>query len=287
MSETANRYLLPADSLIDNQGNIYKYSILPELSKKINDDLGRTLANQFMDENENTWDVDNTLDFLKRRSYEKFIDEGALRKEVILNEEPDTYFRVNKNANASDEMPLYEFHSLNQVNQFEPYIQKASQKYNIDADLIRAIIYMETTHGYYDIPIANLLKTLGLSSMQFSSNIHKSILPMNLNVDYWGNYFGTREQLLDPEYNIDTGTRFIANLSQHQKDYNIEKLASLYNNLAIHRVTNYGKRVAKFYREKPWKNNFDPYAFQSNDDWRHLVRGLLMTIIEKYPFLLK
>lgn len=100
MSETANRYLLPADSLIDNQGNIYKYSILPELSKKINDDLGRTLANQFMDENENTWDVDNTLDFLKRRSYEKFIDEGALRKEVILNEEPDTYFRVNKNANA-------------------------------------------------------------------------------------------------------------------------------------------------------------------------------------------
>lgn len=52
----------------------------------------------------------------------------------------------------------------------------------VDANLVKAIMYMETTHGYYDA-ILELF------------NKNKSILPMNINVDYWGSTFGSREEL--------------------------------------------------------------------------------------------
>lgn len=245
------------------------------------------MASQFQDETDENWDDDEiALEFIRKDSREKFANSASERNDAVLNDRRLVYFPIMKNPQASDEMPLNEFHVLNQVKKYESFIVGASEKYNVDPDLIRAIVYMETTHGYYDIPISNLLQMLNLDTGNVANAFHKSILPMNINTAFWGDYFGTREQLLNPQYNIDAGTRHLAQLSRFLKSNDVEKIASLYNNLATHRTNDYGKRVAKFYREKPWLFEYEPYVFQSDEDWKHFCRGLLMTIIEKYPFLL-
>jgi hypothetical protein len=72
-------------------------------------------------------------------------------------------------------------------------------------------MYMETTHGYYDVPL-----------LIFGQN--KSILPMNINVDYWGDAFGTHEELEMPVKNLSTGQnlqgppKFIGFFGKVQRD---------------------------------------------------------------------
>lgn len=287
MCKSYEKWLLPSRFLTDNDGNIYEYSRLPKIQEAIENEKKICLASQFQDETDEHWDDDEiALEFIRKDSREKFANSASERKDAVLNDRRLVYFPIMKNPQASDEMPLNEFHVLNQVKKYESFIVGASEKYNVDPDLIRAIVYMETTHGYYDIPISNLLQMLNLDTGNVANAFHKSILPMNINTAFWGDYFGTREQLLNPQYNIDAGTRHLAQLSRFLKSNDVEKIASLYNNLATHRTNDYGKRVAKFYREKPWLFEYEPYVFQSDEDWKHFCRGLLMTIIEKYPFLL-
>lgn len=277
---------LPLNSLVDKEGNVYEYSFLPQIQSAIENEKRNCQEKQLEDEQFKDWDDEIILEFIRKDSLEKYIEDPNERKMAILNNRKFVYFPVNKNLEASDEMPLYEFHSLNRVKDYEEYIEAASKKYNVDSNLIRAIVYMETTHGYYDVPISNLLRMVNLDKQAFASKAHKSILPMNINSEYWGNYLGTREQLLEPQYNIEAGTKLLGQLIRVVKGYDVEKIASLYNNLATRRINDYGKRVAKFYREKPWLYEYDPYIYQSDKDWKHFCRGLLMTIIENYPFLL-
>lgn len=287
MCNSYEKWLLPSHFLTDKEGNIYEYSRLPKIQEALEEEKMICLASQFQDEHYENWDDDEVaLEFIRKNSHEKFANSVAERKDAILNDRKLVYFPVSKNPQASDGMPLNEFHSLNQVKKYESFIVSSSEKYNVDPDLIRAIIYMETTHGYYDIPVSNLLRMLNLDTENIANTVHKSILPMNINTAFWANYFGTREQLLEPRHNIDAGVRHLAQLSHFLKSDDVEKIASLYNNLATRRTNDYGKRVAKFYREKPWLSEYEPYVYQSDKDWKHFCRGLLMTIIEKYPFLL-
>lgn len=287
MSDNLYQWALPQDGLTDGRGHFYSFSFLPRLQELIEQERKTSLANQVADEQIDCWDDDTLRSFVRKKSFEKFIDNPAERKQAIIDNRSYVYFPVADNPNATDEMTANEFHSLNQVAKYGASIEQVSQKYGVDPDLIRAIIYMETTHGYYDAPISNLLQALDLDSKNIANAVHKSILPMNINVAYWGDFYGTREQLMNPEYNIDAGARHLAQLKKFLKKPTIEKIASLYNNLATQRVNSYGKRVARFYNDKPWLYDFAPYIYESDSDLKYFFRGFLMTIIENYPFLLK
>ena len=72
------------------------------------------------------------------------------------------------------------------VRQNSESIQKYSLEYGIDADLFNAIVYLENSHGWYD---------LGLGS---------SIRPGNVNVEIWGDLLGN-DGLKDPRLNLGSG----------------------------------------------------------------------------------
>jgi hypothetical protein len=102
-------------------------------------------------------------------------------------------------------------------------------------------MYMETTHGYYDAPLS-----------WFGKN--KSILPMNINVDYWGNTFGDRKTLLNPEANIRAGAEMLFRIQSYLPQGSpVSHVATLYNNINAHQVTEYGARVQKLYEAEPWR----------------------------------
>jgi hypothetical protein len=175
-----------------------------------------------------------------KRQEETFMGDEINRKTCIQNNFvclPS--FVVSDNPNASGDKPGYELARFSQVNTFAATIDKVAAEKKVDARLVKAIMYMETTHGYYDAPLDWIGK-------------NKSILPMNINVEYWGNTFGTREDMKDPEKNIRAGVEMLDRIQANMPGASIEKIAILYNNINAITVNNYGKRVKQIYDDQPW-----------------------------------
>ncbi|MGB9368923.1 MAG: hypothetical protein WCE79_23200 [Xanthobacteraceae bacterium] len=117
-------------------------------------------------------------------------------------------------------------------------IIQATRGTSVEPDLVRAIIWMETTHGWYD--------------RIFPDRTIKSIRPMNIYVQYWRGLGITLEDMEKPGRNIATGVKILSGLKARLENPSIEKIATLYNDLAANSVSSYGKTVAEYYRTKPW-----------------------------------
>lgn len=102
-------------------------------------------------------------------------------------------------------------------------------------------MYMEQTHGYYDLLL-----------QPFDKN--RTILPMNVHDKLWGEFAGTRQQLLNPAHNIDAGAKILASIQANlaPQDRTVDKISTLYNKLSATHVTDYGARVNAIYVNKPW-----------------------------------
>jgi tetratricopeptide (TPR) repeat protein len=162
------------------------------------------------------------------------------RRTAIINNIP-LVFNVEDNPQASGNVPLYEIPALSWVPSTEsPIIDAAAQKYNVDPDLIKAIIWVETTHGYYDY----LFQEVGRNS---------TILPMNVSL-LWKEMLGDRQQLMDIQTNVFAGTRLISEIWKRVENPTVEKVATLYQKLSASEVSDYGAWVARAYKDKPWTN---------------------------------
>jgi len=147
--------------------------------------------------------------------------------------------RVAPNLLADGSVPIYELrHSP--ITGYSSMIDAAATRAGVDPDLLRAVLYVETTHGYYDAP----LDVIG---------INKSIRPSNINVDFWGDAFGTRSQLHGLQANIQAGANLLGliqfNVAQGSS---IDEIATLYNNVNAVQVSNYGARVSQVYYSRLW-----------------------------------
>lgn len=161
------------------------------------------------------------------------------RKEIIASGGSAGTITIAENPRASGEQPGYELPGQQGVTSNERFIAASAKRHGVDADLIRAIIWVETTHGYYD-------KIL----QPFDAN--KSILPMNINTDFWGNQWGSRESLKNPANNIDAGARILKSIANAMPNSSIAAQATIYNNSNATKVSDYGMRVQEIYSQKPW-----------------------------------
>jgi soluble lytic murein transglycosylase-like protein len=166
---------------------------------------------------------------------------GMSRKQCVWNG-GGCSFSVANNPNANGNAPWYEIGAFSQVDQYSRIIDRIALQTGVDGDLIRAIMYMETTHGYYDSPLAMI-------------GANQSILPMNINIFAWAGYgdWGSREQMSNPVYNILAGAEILAGIQANMAPgASIAQIATLYNNLNASMVSNYGARVQSIYNSKPW-----------------------------------
>ncbi len=149
-------------------------------------------------------------------------------------------FRVSGGV-ALATRPIYEVPEFSEVKAYDSLIRRAAYRHRVDPDLVRAIVYMETTHGWYDAVTGLILPP-------------RSLRPMNVNLTFWGEALGVnRKQLEDPRTNIDTGVRILRGIRDRLARPNIRAWATLYNNLSAERVNDYGARVETIYREKLWR----------------------------------
>ncbi|MDO6581317.1 RHS repeat-associated core domain-containing protein [Photobacterium sp. 2_MG-2023] len=155
------------------------------------------------------------------------------RKQCVLNG-GGCNFGVAENPNADGSMPWYEIGSLSPVDDYALTIQMSANAFGIDPKLISSIMFMETTHGYYDV----ILSPFGMN---------KSILPMNINIDYWGDAFGSRGFLSNPHHNIWAGAKMLSSIIENMPNASVAQIATVYNNVNATKVSDYGARVSAIY----------------------------------------
>lgn len=170
----------------------------------------------------------------------------ATPKQIILGERQGQLSRPSANPGAnSHSNELWEIRSLSDVGRHTSSIERQAAAAGVDPELVKSIMHMESTHGYYDV-ILDI----------FDKN--KSILPMNINTDYWGSTFGARQDLRDPEKNIAAGIEMLKRIQGSLPEgATIEEIATLYNNINAEKVSDYGATVNRFYKEKPWSDKSD------------------------------
>ncbi|MBI4802407.1 MAG: hypothetical protein HY796_07785, partial [Elusimicrobia bacterium] len=116
------------------------------------------------------------------------------------------HFSVAANPKADSKAPWYEWSARSKVEKYGEIIDKVAKGTGVDSQLLSAVMYMETTHGWYEAP----KRWLG---------INNSILPMNVNVAEWEALFGGR----DLRYSFNNF--LILNLSSVYSNYHLAGLS--------------------------------------------------------------
>ena len=165
------------------------------------------------------------------------------------------YFYVQENNKLKQDTVWYEVSYFQEVTDNISPINSSSQKFSIDAELLKSIIYMESTHGYYDAVFEVIPSKI---------KENKSIRPTNINVAAWPMLF-TREEANNVVKNIDAGAYMLKLISERVPDKNILKIASLYNSINAKFVLQYGLEVKNFYEKKPWNQILENNKIRTND----------------------
>jgi len=155
------------------------------------------------------------------------------RKESIIYDIPYE-FVVGGNVTATASAPLVEISALSAVSENADYVRSSSAKFAVPESLVKSIMYLETTHGWYDAPLDWM-------------EINKSIRPMNVNAAYWSELF-SRDYLSDVQNNVDAGTFMLKRILERTSSSEIAKVATLYNTINAQSVNDYGTRVSLIHK---------------------------------------
>lgn len=146
-----------------------------------------------------------------------------------------------KNPTANGNPPIYELATLSAVTRPGSEINEAAAAIGVGGDLIRPIMYVETTHGWYDEPLA-----------WFDRDA--SSRPMNVNPEVWSELGYSRAELRNPSMNVMAGAQVLRSITNDlPAGSSVAQIATRYNagrNAAM--VNKYGARVERVYQTKAW-----------------------------------
>lgn len=157
------------------------------------------------------------------------------RKKAVLGK-GKADFKLKPDIEPISDEPWYALDEKSEVNQNKLVIEDESKFAGIDPDLIKAIIYVETTQGYYDEYYP----------------FNKSIRPMNIQAEYWKDLGYSRKDLETPRLNIKAGINLLKRIYSQVPHASVSEVATLYNDLGAKRINDYGARVDRVMKEKPW-----------------------------------
>lgn len=187
------------------------------------------------------------------------------RKQSIINDTPARFHIEGYESSISGDIKNFLKQNvaspnvLEKVSENEVLIVIKSKKYRLDSNLVRAIIFLETTHGYYD-KVYDIPLVCDIFTKYYGSQ--KSFAPMNINYDYWrelAEKMGyTKEQIRNnPDANLDIGCLILRRIIDRLESPTIEKIGTLYNALAKEQISDYGKILNICYKNKSWYGILD------------------------------
>ncbi|MBT6116868.1 MAG: lytic transglycosylase domain-containing protein [Rhodospirillaceae bacterium] len=168
----------------------------------------------------------------------------------VIKDGDEARFTIEDNPDADDSPRPWRigFFGRFAVREHDPIIARVSEDAGVDPDLVRAIMYVEAADGHY-------LKGGWLADkLEWSDTIE----PMNVHREVWDGMAGVpASRFDDPEENIKVGAEILKRIEARldKKDRTVEKIATIYNSTGRERVSGYGARVARAYRERPWEKD--------------------------------
>lgn len=184
---------------------------------------------------------------------EPLSDSAEARKDAILGK-GEADFTLKPDLQPVSDKPWYALDAMSEVNENQTVIEEEAKEAGLNPDFIKAIIYVETTQGYYDraaIGYDTVSRSLGLNLR----SRHGSIRPMNVRAEYWKDLGYTKDQLEDSRLNIRAGIDLIKHIHSQIPHASISEVATFYNDLDAKIISDYGARVERAMREKPWQKN--------------------------------
>lgn len=161
------------------------------------------------------------------------------RKESILKDK-NAEFKIVSNPDADGSKPWYAIDSYSEVKSNEKTIEREAKKAGVDPDMVKAIVHLETTQGWYDTPFELV-------------GANKTIRPMNVHAEYWKDLGFSKEDLDNPEKNIQAGVKLLKSIQDKMPNASPAKIGTVYNSLGARKVSDYGARIEQILKDKPWK----------------------------------
>ncbi len=199
------------------------------------------------------------------------ISDEASRREAIINNDPAIFNIENNPAADSDygswrSIPLL---GIRAINEYDAYIERESSAKGVDADLVRAIMYVENAQGWHD-KVAELF------------DVETSIKPMNIRYEDWAALGYRRIDLMQPKLNVRAGVELIKRIQDRTETPTPEKIASMYVFLGREKTNDYGARVARVYQDKPWLSDRERAVNQLKNSYEQLKQKY-EEIKDQYP----
>jgi soluble lytic murein transglycosylase-like protein len=185
------------------------------------------------------------------------------RRQSILENSP-ALFPIEENPRASGAAPSHRVSSLGAelVQKHDQEIEEEAARVGADPDLLRAVMYVEVSQGWYGYPFE-------------LPHIADSILPMNVRGSLWRTLLpegqpglrpvrgagrvpahlgdDSRYVLDNPRLNIRAGALLLKRIQDRLADPSVRNTATLYNSLGQSNITDYGAQVEQAYRNRYWE----------------------------------
>ncbi|NNG04024.1 MAG: hypothetical protein HKM95_07975 [Inquilinus sp.] len=165
------------------------------------------------------------------------------RIEAILDDAP-ALFEISDNPRADPQAKFNEsaHDGLSAVAHYGHFIDREAARQGVDADLVRAIIYVENSRW-------NQLERLGDRLGRT-----RSILPMNIRPEPWERLSSDPIDFVDPAQNIRAGVTLLHRIIDRVDDPNPSNVASIWNFTGRELVSDFGARVEAVYDSRPWSS---------------------------------
>ena len=169
------------------------------------------------------------------------INKASDRIQAILNNTP-ALFEIRDNPGANKNYAdSYADHDAGAtaVATHGATIEIEAARQGVDADLVKAIMYVENAQGRS----YGFAETFGLAS---------TILPMNINKYLWSGLGAEPEQFYDPQINVRMVVTLLSCIRDRIGDPTPGKIAAIWNFAGHEMVSDFGARVQDVYDRRLW-----------------------------------
>ena len=169
---------------------------------------------------------------------------GSERINKLRNGEK-LYLHVNSNPDANYNWPEYRtWHFLGDyyINKYGKIIEKYAEKYNVDADLVKAIMYNEAATGHYGF----------INQLADLFNYSDSQMPMNIQGKTWEDFNGKHYDTKVPEQNIELSALLLKQIENSLDNPTMDRITTVWNGTDANTISPFGGHGQIAYDTKPW-----------------------------------
>ena len=221
------------DDLAKMEKDYYAYQSQPRGSSLDDEDMERN-AERGKVQKDTTSQTDADAELLKRireksnksKKYDNNLN--AKQREEMLRNNQELLLDIDDNPKENGEWKWWCNHNIGAeaVRKYNNLIEKYTQRYNVDSNLVKAIMYTENACGHY----------YGGNAIADYIGISKSQMPMNIRSNIWSNFQGKHYDTDTSEW---TPTPKVPAAIRHF-------------GITVHTISGYGKMSLVFIPEIFW-----------------------------------